>query len=249
MSVAYDPAPTWLRYAVLVVAHPDDEVLWFGSILRDVGRVIIAFRDYDAVPGLGARRAAALAEMPYRQCSCLGLPEAGSLRHAAWPDPHLDEFGLALDAAPADAAAQARYRANFGALRAHLAQALPVGATVVTHNPWGEYGHEDHVQVHRAVDSLRGEFGLRLWTTNYVSARSARLAARYGAGAETRIVRRPIDLDFARRIADIYRRHDCWTWRDSWTGFDAECLVSLPLDHASGAEARELPLNIVTFDG
>ena len=99
MSAAYDPAPSWLKDAVLVVAHPDGDVLWFGSILRDVGRVSIAFRDYDAVPGLGARRAAALAEMPYRQCSCLGLPEAGSLRHAAWPDPHLDEFGLALDAA------------------------------------------------------------------------------------------------------------------------------------------------------
>lgn len=249
MSGAFDPAPDWLKDAVLVVAHPDDEVLWFGSILGAVARVIIAFRDYDAVPGLGARRAAALAEMPYRQCSCLGLPEAGSLRHAAWPDPHENEFGLALDAAPGDAAAEARYRANFAVLRARLGRTLPPGATVVTHNPWGEYGHEDHVQVHRAVASLRGDLGLRLWTTNYVSSRSAQLAARYGARAATRIVKRPIDLDLASRIADIYRRHDCWTWRDSWTGYDAECLVSLPLDQASGAEARGLPLNVVTFDG
>ncbi len=234
---------------LVVVAHPDDEVLWFGSILAEVGCVIIAFRDYDAVPGLGARRAAALAEMPYRQLTCLGLPEAGSLRRAAWSDPHLSEFGLALDAAPVDAAAEARYRSNFTALRACLALELPAGATVVTHNPWGEYGHEDHVQVHRAVDSLRRDLGLSLWTTNYVSARSAALAARYAAGRETRILRQAIDLDFARAVADIYRRHDCWTWRDAWTGFDAECLVSLPLRDAPAADGSRIPLNVVSFDG
>ncbi|HNB25443.1 MAG TPA: hypothetical protein PLR41_00665 [Alphaproteobacteria bacterium] len=249
MSAAFDPAPAWLADAVLVVAHPDDEVLWFGSILRAIGRVVIAFRDYDAVPGLGARRAAALAEMPYRDCVSLDLPEAGSLRHAAWPDPRLSEYGLALDSAPVDAAAEARYRANFAALRARLAQALPARAHVVTHNPWGEYGHEDHVQVHRAVDSLWRDLGLSLWTTNYVSSRSAVLAARYAAGRDTRIVKRPIDLDFARGIAEIYRRHDCWTWRDAWTGFDAECLVSLPLDLSGGTGVNRLPLNVVTFDG
>ena len=32
--------------SVLVVAHPDDEVLWFGSVLEGVERVIMVYRDY-----------------------------------------------------------------------------------------------------------------------------------------------------------------------------------------------------------
>ena len=45
--------------SILVVAHPDDEVLWFSSILDDVNRIIIVFVDTDQNPERdGARRAA-----------------------------------------------------------------------------------------------------------------------------------------------------------------------------------------------
>ncbi len=238
-----------LERAVLVVAHPDDEVLWFGSILRQFGRVVIAFQDYAAVPGLGARRAEALAELPYRELRCLGICEAGSLRLADWSDPRPDAFGIALDAAPVDEAAVTRYRANYASLHSALRRELATAAIVFTHNPWGEYGHEDHVQVFRAVDDLRRELGFALWCTNYGSRRSAVLAARYAATETTRIIPRRIDLDYTRSIADLYRRHDCWTWREDWTGFSEESLVSLPLREAAEGRGHRLALNMVRTDG
>ncbi len=38
--------PAFLRNSVIVAAHPDDELLWFGSVLKDVERVILVFRRF-----------------------------------------------------------------------------------------------------------------------------------------------------------------------------------------------------------
>jgi len=224
-----------LENAVLVVAHPDDEVLWFSSILRQVAKVIIAFKDYDAVLGLGARRAAALAELPYANLVCLDFAEAGSLKRANWEDPAPTDHGLALDA-PAET--RLRYERNFVRLRTALAAELHSAADVFTHNPWGEYGHEDHVQAHRAVDSLRTALGFRLWTSNYYGIRSARLASRYRPAGRPPAICLPIDQAFARSVSEIYERHDCWTWTRNWTWPDAECFLPGPFRALPAGEVR-----------
>lgn len=214
-----------LEGAILIVAHPDDEILWFSSILRQVAKVIIAFQDYDAVPGLGARRAAAMAELGYSNLACLGIAEAGSLKRANWDDPNPTGYGIALDA-PAET--RLRYGENFALLCAAFAAELRTASDVFTHNPWGEYGHEDHVQVHRVVDSLRPALGFRLWTSNYYGTRSAKLASRYRPAGQPPAMRLPIDQAYARSVADIYQRHDCWTWTRNWTWADEECFLPAP---------------------
>lgn len=222
-----------LEQAILAVAHPDDEVLWFGSILREVGKVIIAFKDYDAQPGLGERRTAAMAELPYRNLVSLDLAEAGSLKRADWSDPVATEYGLALD----DPEIQRRYEGNFAALRTSLANELRGASDVFTHNPWGEYGHEDHVQMHRAVESLRGALGFRVWTPGCYGQRSEKLAARYRAAAVPPAKCLPIDQDYARFIAAIYERHDCWTWTRNWSWPGEECFLPGPFRIAGAGEA------------
>ncbi|HEY3145288.1 MAG TPA: hypothetical protein VGJ75_03005 [Dongiaceae bacterium] len=225
-----------LEGAILVVAHPDDEVLWFGSILRQVGKVIIAFRDYAAVAGLGERRAAALAELPYGNLQCLGLAEAGSLKRANWDGPTPTEYGLALDEATERSETRLQYESNFAALRAALANELRAGIDVFTHNPWGEYGHEDHVQVYRAVESLREAIGFRLWTSSYCSTRAAKLASRYSA-ADQPVKRLPIDQDYATTIAAIYERHACWTWTRNWEWDEQECFLPGPFRMAAASQS------------
>ena len=214
--------------AVLVVAHPDDEVLWFGSILPRVGRVVIAFRDYDAAPGLGARRAAAMAELPYRDLRCFDLKEAGSLGLADWTDPTLTEFGIALPRAVDNGRAAQRYQDNFVTLRKMLKRELAGCAHVFTHNPWGEYGHEDHVQLFRVVDALRAELGFELWTSTYCSVRSEALAMRYSSNVGPGLISCDVDRAFVRGVADIYRKHDCWTWHADWAGSADEWFAAMP---------------------
>ena len=223
-----------LESAVLVVAHPDDEVLWFGSILRAVGKIVIAFKDYDAQPGLGDRRAITMAALPYANLVSLDIAEAGSLKRANWDDPVATEYGLALDA-PTETLH--RYERNFTTVRAALAGELRGATDVYTHNPWGEYGHEDHVQVHRAVESLRPALGFRLWAPSYYGLRSEKLACRYRAAAEPPAKCLPIDQAYARSIAAIYERHDCWTWARNWTWREQECFLPGPFRAASATEA------------
>ena len=73
------------------------------------------------------------------------------------------------------------YRDNFTRICDALAPMLTPDMNVFTHNPWGEYGHEDHVQIFRALDHLRRRIGFTLWMSNYCTERSLPLAMRAGS--------------------------------------------------------------------
>ena len=55
-----------LEESVLVVAHPDDEVLWFSSILDTVTSIVIVFMDTEQRPDRDDARRASLAEHEFR---------------------------------------------------------------------------------------------------------------------------------------------------------------------------------------
>lgn len=212
MSEALDPAA-----AALVFAHPDDEVLWASSILGRAARVILAFGDVPGKPVLSAGRRRAVARLPIAALESLDLPEAGAFDFAAWPDPTPTPQGLALPGrgGPRAAAAAGAYAENHARLIELLRPRLAGLAAVVTHNPWGEYGHEEHVQVFRAVEALRGELGFALWVTGYVSEKSAGLMRRClgGLGASTEL---PTDLGLGARLQALYAEEGCWTWFDDY---------------------------------
>jgi hypothetical protein len=84
---------------------------------------------------------------------------------------------------------------------------------VFTHNPWGEYGHPEHIQTYCAVRNLQQEFGFRLWFPNYVSKRARTL--RNGLASSIHVVERtllPTDLELVRKIQQVYVQNHCWTW-------------------------------------
>jgi LmbE family N-acetylglucosaminyl deacetylase len=259
-------AAPFLDNSLLVVCHPDDEVLWFGSILRDVGEVIVAYEDYFARPDLGAARRAALARMP-RPVTSLALPESGSYGLADWKAPKITPQGLALDRGtrslrevkrrslravgfPApDLCAADRYAANFTALLAALRPRVKPGMNVFTHNPWGEYGHEDHIQMFRVLDQLRREVGFTLWMSNYCTERSLTLAKRYFVRNPGPSVRLPVDADYCETVADVYRAHGCWTWAPDWQWFEEERFREAPRGIAPDEPQRHLSaLNMFTID-
>ncbi len=135
------------RRGLLVVAHPDDEVLWFSSVLESMATVVVCLLDYLPEPDLGAARRKALAGHPLPGIHCLGRAEAGSLDLADWRAPRLERSGLRL----APGAARHRYRRNGAWLRRRLPALLAGHDAVFSHSPWGEYGHEDHVQLHAVL--------------------------------------------------------------------------------------------------
>ena len=261
-----------LENSVIIVCHPDDEVLWFGSILNKVDRVVIAYEDYFAQPALGPARAAALAAYP-RSVTSLRLPEAGTYGLADWDNPRLTDMGIGFKTTTrnlrelkrrtlssiatvlpttqphAVQCATDRYAASHAALTAQLRPLLERGMNVFTHNPWGEYGHEDHIQMFRVLSQLRAEIGFKLWMSNYCTERSYTLAKTYFMPSPATPVRLPVDKAFCDKVADTYRRNDCWTWSDEWGWFDDEYFLEAPYEQAGKhLQSHLFPLNMFTID-
>jgi hypothetical protein len=213
-----------LGEACLVVAHPDDEVLWFSSILEAVGRVVLCFEDCAEYPELGPGRRAVLQAYPLRTVSSLRLPEPCSVHLVDWARAEPDEHGLQLTAPAATDAARERYRQSFAALHESLSRQLRGARSVFTHNPWGEYGHPDHVQLACVLERLRSDLGFRLFHTGYVAHRTMPLAARalprLGHSFEL-----PTNRCLADSMQALYQRHACWTWPPDYQRFATETFL------------------------
>lgn len=223
--------------SAVVVAHPDDEALWLSSVLGSADRVVFCFGDLFARPKTSASRRNAVAALPLSGLIDLKVPESGGSLTVDWAQHRLTEAGIALG----DQAAGERYAANFPKLVEALRTALIGCADVYTHNPWGEYGHADHIQVYRAVAALQSELGYTIWFSNYAGAASWRLAqslATVPLWAEKRMV--VPDVMLAHRLRQIYRCSGAWTW-SRWHRWPAEeALYAVP---AGGTAQRH------AFDG
>lgn len=218
--------------SAMVVAHPDDEALWLSSAIASADRIVFCYGDPLEKPKKAAARRRAVAALPFHPVT-LELSESGARLFVDWAYPHLTPTGIAIT----DAAVKARYDANYPKLVEGLRAALAGVTAVYTHNPWGEYGHPDHIQVHRAVAALQAELGYTIWFSNYVGPESWYLAEQLchePCWAERRTA--PPDARLARSLMRIYRRHGAWTWTRAHCWPAEEVLYALP--PAENAVAR-----------
>ncbi|MDE1882488.1 MAG: PIG-L family deacetylase [Rhodospirillales bacterium] len=194
---------------VVVAAHPDDEILWLSSAMEHADPVVLCYGAPYGKPGKAAARARAVAALKLPRLVSLAIPESGTRLHVDWQNPVLTPTGMAIT----EPEAQARYDANFVALLEKLRPILAGADAVYTHNPWGEYGHPEHIQMHRAVASLQKELGFTIWFSNYMAPLAAPLIRSLAAApfwAEKRVA--APDVRLARRLRAIYLRHRVWTW-------------------------------------
>jgi hypothetical protein len=237
--------------SALVVAHPDDEVLWFSSILEDVGNILVCFLDVSSRPDWSAGRRESLRTYPLKGVISLGLTESEVFNGAAWPDPAPSEFGLnvARRTGTLPGYSFETYKSNFERLKAELRLKLTGIRNVITHNPWGEYGHEEHVQVFRAVDALRVELDFRVWFSNYFSSRSYGLMLRYLAefdGVYQVLKTRP---ELGKRVQEIYSRNNCWTWFLDYQWPESEGFLLWEGDGLNTSKAGAVfPMNAVRIE-
>lgn len=266
------PKSDFLNNYMIVAAHPDDELLWFNAILHLVDEVVVVFRPFWAKPDLAEKRAAALAAFPRGGASCLDVAESGAYGCANWAKPEEDAFGLTLklesrkrelkriaklvlgrigipNLSVAERSVLSAYQENFELIRSKLRPRLRAGMNVFAHNPWGEYGHEEHVQVFRALQSLQLEIGFNLWMSNYCTERALPLAMCYFQTSPGSYIRLPTNKPFAEQVAQIYKDNQCWTWRDDWSWFDEECYVLAPQRTAEAKPQQHLlPLNVFSIE-
>jgi len=208
MSLPAGPKAPGRGEAAVAVAHPDDESLWLSSVLAEAARIVLCFGDPLGRPDKAAARRQAVAALPLPGIAALDIPESGAGFAVDWARARPTAAGIEI----ADAEARRRYEANYPVLVKALRPVLAGCRAVYTHNPWGEYGHAEHIQVHRAIAGLQAELGYEVWFSNYVGAASWPLARRLGAASCWDLKRetRP-DAALARRLMRVYRRHGAWT--------------------------------------
>lgn len=231
-------APAIFDRLAIVMAHPDDEVLWAGSALRAAERIVVVYGELPCAPDLTEGRNAAMAALPLPTLDWLQMVESGVFDSASWPTPRETEYGVyphralrLLQSFDPD-----RYRRQFGELRDLLRGRLAGVRNVIAHGPWGEYGHEDHIQVFRVVASLVDELGFQLWVPGYYAPKSEALMRRNlrFLGRPTEAL--PIDPVLADEIAQVYKRTRTWTWFDDYVWPKTEQFFPW---HAKGARQGE----------
>ena len=193
----------------VVVAHPDDEALWLSSVVASAERIVFGFGAVFDRPRRSEARRRAIAALPLNGIVNLEIPESGVDWKSYQIQPELTPLGIKI----AESSVRERYESNYARLHDGLRASLTGCADVYTHNPWGEYGHPEHIQVYRAVTALQEELGYKVWFSNYVSARNltfVRGLAERLSWAQRAVVRP--DLGLARALMAVYRHHGAWTY-------------------------------------
>jgi len=231
------------RYKV-IVAHPDDEILFFSSVIKDASKVVICFGP-SADKNLTNGRQHLKTQLPLNNILFLDIPESNVFNSANWKRPVKCREGIVVGKD------EIAYQQNYDSLKDQLAQILDYGETIYTHNPWGEYGHEDHVQINRVVTQLARGCGAAIWYDSYVSNKSSLLMRSFIKDFGKPYYTMPVDADRARQIADTYHRNGAWTWMDDYVWFSSESFVQGPLvSQAKSYTGALFPVNYlrVPFD-
>lgn len=232
-----------LNSSILVVAHPDDEILWFSSIASDVDQVIVCYQDVPGNPVWSNGRRKSLLEHPLRNISSLDITESYAFNGANWDSPVITPYGLEISKKGKSAD---EYISNFALLKQRLSGILSRYANVFTHNPWGEYGHEEHVQVYRAVKELQQELKFNVWFSNYCSNKSFSLMQRYIAGFTSDYLTLRTNSSLAHDARDIYMKHECMTWYHDYVWFSEESFMNdTAISESNGNSGHIFPLNFI----
>ncbi|WP_411035888.1 hypothetical protein [Shinella sp. BYT-45] len=232
---------------IVVVAHPDDEILWASSLLSGAKKIVLCYGDSPSSAKVSQGRRALLQDFPLKSAVSLNITESNVYQMADWRRPVETAYGIACGRNTDE------YARNFHLLTEALQGHVEEGDLVVTHNPWGEYGHEEHVQVFRAVSHLKQQRGFRLFVTGYASDRVLPFMERNIPRLGPSSAMLPTDRDLSRRLKEHYQAHDSWTWEDTYEWPDHECFYEVTNPHAplrtSGKAMCSLPVNVLWLDG
>jgi len=198
------------KRSVLVVAHPDDEILWFSSIIQNIEKIIIVFNKCEnKMVNIGRDKIFNLELLPYKEkITNLNIKESGVFNKANWKIPKSTEYGIHVNST--------NYIKNFSKINEKLHNELKGYENVITHNPWGEYGHEEHVQVFKSIKKISYELNLSVWIPGYFSEQSYRMMSLYTEFVSKKLDRYKIDNEFCQKVKNIYSNNNAWTWSNNY---------------------------------
>ena len=199
------------NYAI-VVAHPDDEILFASSILEKATQVFICFSDIPVEEEIHATitkgRRNVKNKYPLKNVTFLDITQASNkdAKRINWDRAIENEYGVLGERN------EKEYEKNFQKLFKILGLKLKNFRTIYTHNPWGEYGHVEHIQIHRCIEKLSKILEFKMYVFGYLSRETLKMANEKIKTLEELPLKKKNDITLFNKVKDLYIEEDCWTW-------------------------------------
>lgn len=213
-----------LEKSALVVAHPDDEILWFSSVIDFVDKIIIIYNGTSNKEVLLGRNKIFNSKiLPYQgKVKCLKIEEANVFNKSNWNFPKLTSYGVKLNSK--------KYIQNFDKIKEKLSEELLDYQNIITHNPWGEYGHEEHIQVFNAISKVSEKINFAVWVSSYFSEQSLKTMSLFKNLISKETYRFEINKDICEKVKSIYISNKAWTWSENYEWPKHESFFKLNLN-------------------
>ena len=200
----------YFRNSVLIMAHPDDEIIFASSIIQHVSKIIVCFGPVQESHSLTSGREKIISQYPFQNITFLNIPQSRFEHVNAEPirfhQPRMNSYGITGGCSPKD------YEMNFAKLYDLFFDICQDYSTVFSHNPWGEYGNHEHIQIFRILSGLQKRFNFNLFVSGYVTARTMQMAEMSEEYISSNFLMLKTNLNIYHEIKDLYMRNDCWTW-------------------------------------
>ena len=245
--------------STLIVAHPDDEILFFASILSSVKQIIVCFglspnqaEDISLISSLNIGRMELMKNFPLKNIIFLNIPEsprANTLNPILSPSETI--FGLKHGSC-----AREKYESNFNIIVQKLEKYFKNTKHFITHNSWGEYGHPEHVQVHRAVVSLAKKYEREVYVNGYFSQVTTNLMYKTIHRINAKPIFKYTNKNYFSKLKNYYIKMNCWTWENEYEPPVVEVFYQLSnfqlKENSSNfnyksLKAGKVPLNLINF--
>jgi hypothetical protein len=231
--------------SLIIASHPDDEILWFSSILEKVNDIALCFLGKKDDPTRQVKIQRSLSEYPLKNVSCFGVGQSSALFGVNWQKLTTTEYGIEISK---KSPSEKVYKANYLILKEHLANTLADYHNVFTHNPWGEYGHPEHIQIYRVVKDLQKDMKFNLWFSNYCSNLSYKLMLDFfDQFNELEYISLKTNNDLINDIKMLYMKNYVWTWYDDWEWFKEESFIKDNSTTRGNKSRIKVPLNFMSM--
>lgn len=198
------------KETILVVAHPDDEILFYSSILEKIDKIIFCFNDIPGDNTISSARKKAICEYPLNKVRIINLKIQESKNSIAinlWKE-FKNDYKKGKDFKS--------FTHNSIRLIKLLKSHIPKSSRVYTHNPWGEYGHIEHIQVFESVNSLKKELDLSIYVSSYFSNITIAYSNQRQGILNSRPTAYKTNKHLFSTIKKHYKKYGCWTWFNSY---------------------------------
>jgi LmbE family N-acetylglucosaminyl deacetylase len=181
---------------LIIVAHPDDEIVWFSTLLREKNSALIICFD------IFSKKNQDILDNNQR-VSCI-LNYYKKFIPVIWLRTPKSTFPKI-----------------FGKVDKKIIKSLSINLNsiikmlspkrVFTHNPWGEYGHSEHKAIYKIVSSIRPDV---LFPEAALDKALISKEFKLNFHKVYNVLEKETDFKFKKEIEKIYVRNNMWTMKE-----------------------------------